>query len=76
MTTIKGPITIKKPGNVAEAVRRLYGNQTGSVKLPFEATGWKSTKMPEVQVIGIDTASASTDVAAAPVPEPKKKRRE
>jgi len=39
MPTIKGPITIKKgelAGFISDAV--------GGVKLPFKATGWKSTK--------------------------------
>lgn len=59
MAYIKGPIVMKNPGNVVDAIRRQFGNQQqGSVKLPFVATGWKSTKMPSMDVIGIDSKAA------------------
>lgn len=73
MAFIKGPIVIKNPGNVADAIRKQFGNQqTGSVKLPFTATGWKSTKMPSMDVIGIDSkvAVSQSELDTVPVVKP------
>lgn len=57
MPTIKGPINLK--GGLDASFLAEKGI---NVKLPFKATGWKSSKMPKgVKLVGIETA-----------PEPKK----
>ena len=47
MTTIKGPLKFEGGFNAAEFLKGKVGEQN-SVKLPFMATGWKSTKNPAI----------------------------
>ena len=49
MTIIKGPIKLSGGFNAAEFLREKLGK--AKIKVPFEATGWKSTKNSDV-VIG------------------------
>jgi len=72
MATIKGPITIKGPCSISDAVAKMVGGDTKKVKLPFTATGWKSTKMPDVEVEGIDAVKAYSleEVQGVAVAEP------
>jgi hypothetical protein len=46
MVTIKGPIHFKKGFSTEEMMKKVKGKI--KVKLPFSATGWESTKMPEI----------------------------
>ena len=53
MTTIKGPIHFKGGFNA----KKFMESQKVKVKLPFEATGFKATKIPEgVDLVGIKFA--------------------
>jgi len=47
MVTIKGPIHFKKGFSTDEIIKQVKGGKL-KVNLPFKATGWESTKMPEM----------------------------
>ena len=46
MVTIKGPFTIKPKSENKEFMKKLEESGT-TIKLPFKATGFKCSKMPE-----------------------------
>ena len=67
MPTIKGPIKITGGFNASAFLKEKAPGV--KIKLPFKATGWKSSKTPPVaDMSGIEAAKA-----AAPPPAPTEK---
>ena len=74
MVTIKGPIHFKKGFSTDEIVKQITDGKL-KVKLPFKATGWKSTKMPEIaDLSGIElkVEKPAKEVKAKPAKKKKK----
>jgi len=60
MTTIKGPLKFSGGFNAKAFMKSKLGERD-SVKLPFEAHGWKSTKNPVVIEDGKDEAKLTQE---------------
>jgi transketolase len=72
MTTIKGPIHMTGGFNIGEFLAKQTDGK--KVKLPFEATGWESTKMPEgVDMTGIELKIKQAEVIPKKVTKEAKK---
>ena len=63
MTTIKGPHKFVGGFNAKAFLKSKLGERD-SIKLPFEATGWKSTKNPVVIEDGNDVAKLTLEKKA------------
>jgi hypothetical protein len=68
MVTIKGPLHFKKGFSTDEMVKKIKDGEL-KVKLPFSATGWESTKMPEAA----DLSGIELKKESKPKTKPKKK---
>jgi hypothetical protein len=70
MPTIKGPIKMKGFNTKEFLAKQTEGKL---IKLPFEATGFKSTKIPEgVDMSGIKMAKEKPKAAEKPKTKDKK----
>jgi hypothetical protein len=70
MNSVKGPIVLGHGGEIPSEIASKIG-------LPFQATGFKATHMPEGIVIqpDIPTADVAMEAVTEAVPTAKKKRR-
>jgi len=46
MTVIKGPFKLHGSGSLSDSLRKIRDQENQIIKLPFEASGWKSSKQP------------------------------
>lgn len=46
MGAIKGPIKLHAAGSLADSLRKVRDQENQTIRLPFQATGWKSSEQP------------------------------